>query len=45
MHYNRAGQTVKHPDWYEGVVPKDCLVKVPTIKGLDPEEMKEYNIQ
>lgn len=35
----------KHPDWYEGVVPRECLIKVPTIKGLDPEEMKKYNNQ
>lgn len=33
-----------HPDWYEGVVPKDCLVKVPTIKGMDEQLKKEYNM-
>lgn len=24
-----------HPELYEGVVPKDCIIRVPKIKGLD----------
>lgn len=31
-----------HPDWYEGVVPKDCLIRN-NIKGLDREETLKYN--
>ena len=33
-----------HPDLYEGVVPRECIIKVPTIKGLDEELRKEYNL-
>lgn len=32
-----------HPEFYEGIKPKDCLVHIPKIKGLDllSEEQKE----
>ena len=31
-----------HPDLYEGVVPKDCLIR-PNVKGLDLKETLSYN--
>ena len=31
-----------HPDLYEGVVPKDCLIR-PNVKGLDLNETLAYN--
>ena len=34
----------RHPDLYEGVTPAECLVKVPTIKGMDNELKKEYGM-
>lgn len=33
-----------HKELYEGIKPKDCLIKVPTIKGVDEELKKEYNL-
>lgn len=33
-----------HPDWYENVSPKDCVIKVPTIRGLDEQLKEEYNL-
>lgn len=34
----------RHPDWYEGVNPRDCIVRVPKIKGLDDKLKAEYNL-
>ena len=31
-----------HPDLYEGVIPKDCLIR-PNVKGLDLNETLAYN--
>lgn len=43
--YNTLIQRIRHhPDWYEGVKAKDCLIKVPTIKGLDEQLKSEYNL-
>lgn len=43
--YNTLVQRkMRHPDLYEGVIPKEHLIKVPRIKGLDEELKKEYNL-
>ena len=43
--YNTLVQRKRyHPDWYKDVRPGDCLIKVPTIKGMDEELRKEYNM-
>lgn len=43
--YNTLIQRMRsHPDWYEGVKAKECLIKVPTIKGLDDNLKAEYNL-
>ena len=31
-----------HPDLYEGVIPKDCIIR-PNVKGLDLNETLAYN--
>ena len=31
-----------HPDLYEGVIPKDCLIR-DLVKGVDREETQKYN--
>ena len=44
--YNTLIQRIRHhKDWYEGVVPIECLIKVPTIKGLDSKLKEEYNLE
>lgn len=35
---------INHPDLYEGIVIKDCLIKVPTIKNMDDDLKKEYGM-
>lgn len=35
----------RQPELYEGISPAECLVKVPTIKGLDEHLKKEYNLE
>lgn len=32
-----------HPDLYEGVVPKDCIIRIPQIAGVDENGNTIYN--
>lgn len=36
---------LNHPDLYEGVNTRECIIKVPRIKGLDEELKKEYGME
>ena len=43
--YNTLVHRIKyHPELYEGVIAKDCLIKVPVIKGVDSKLKEEYNL-
>ena len=44
--YNTLVQRIRHhKDWYGDIKPIDCLIKVPTIKGLDDKLKEEYNLE
>lgn len=34
-----------HPELYKDIVIKDCIIKVPTIKGMDEQLKREYNME
>lgn len=43
--YNTLVQRIRHhPDWYGDIKPIDCLIQIPTIKGLDDKLKAEYNL-